>query len=31
MNVDRHWKHSMEGEYSRMIADLKGVFLGAVQ
>lgn len=29
LNVDRHWKHSMEGEYSGMIADLEGVFLWA--
>ncbi|KAF2216540.1 hypothetical protein CERZMDRAFT_89910, partial [Cercospora zeae-maydis SCOH1-5] len=31
LNVDRHWKHSMEGEYSGMISDLESVFLWAVQ
>lgn len=31
LNVDRHWKHSIEGEYSRMITDLKGVFLQALK
>ena len=29
LNVDRHWKHSMEGEYSGMIADLEAIFLWA--
>lgn len=31
LNVDRHWKHSMEGEYSGMIEDLEAIFLWASQ
>ncbi|KAI5367531.1 hypothetical protein Slin15195_G026610 [Septoria linicola] len=31
LNVDKYWKHSMEGEYSGMIADLEAVFSWASQ